>query len=88
VSTIDLNNPPPGHRYRVLVDREETPAERAVRLAKDVGVFLLAIVFVGSIYWLAYSTVISPTAGVEEKKWAMSILSAGAAGLVGYLVRK
>jgi hypothetical protein len=88
VSTIDLNNPPPGHRYRVLVDKEETVAERAVRLTKDLGVFLVAVVFVGGIYWLAYATVISATAETEEKKWAMSVLSAGAAGLVGYLVRK
>ena len=63
MSAIDLNNPPPGHRYRVLVDKEETGAERTVRLTKDLGVFLLAVVFVGGIYWLAYTTVISTTAG-------------------------
>jgi hypothetical protein len=88
VSTLDLDNPPPGHRYKVQVDREETNAELAVRLTKELCVFALALVFVGGIYWLAYATAISPTAGMEEKKWAMSVLSAGAAGLVGYLVRK
>jgi hypothetical protein len=39
-------------------------------------------------YWLAFSTATSPTAQLDEKKWALSGLSAGAAGLVGYLVRK
>ena len=88
MSVIDLNNPLPNYRYRVSVDRDETPGERGVRLAKDMIVFLLAVFFVGAIYWLCYSSVTSPTAGVEEKKWAMSILSGGAGGLVGYLVRK
>jgi hypothetical protein len=88
VSSIDLNNPPPNHRFRVSVEREETEAERDVRLAKDVGVFILAVVFVSAIYYLAFVTATSATAAPEEKKWAMSVLSAGAAGLVGYLVRK
>ncbi len=88
MNTIDLNNPPPNHRYAVSVNREDTPAELTVRLIKELAVFFLAVVFVGAIYWLSYSTVINPTAGAEEKKWAMSVLSAGAAGLVGYLVRK
>jgi len=88
VSTIDLNNPPPNHRYRVSVDREETRAERNVRLVKEMGVFLFAAVFVGGIYWVAFNTVTSTSAGADEKKWAMSVLSAGAAGLVGYMVRK
>jgi len=87
VSIIDLNNPQPDYHYSLPVSREEAPAERNVRLIKELGVFALAVVFVSAIFWLAYSTVTSPTAG-EEKKWAMSVLSAGAAGLVGYLVRK
>jgi hypothetical protein len=88
VSSIDLNNPPPNHRFRVSVEREETEAERNVRLAKDLGVFELATVFVSAIYYLAFITATSATAMPDEKKWAMSVLSAGAAGLVGYLVRK
>jgi hypothetical protein len=88
VSNIDLNNPPPNHHYTLSVNREESLAERNVRLTKELLVSLLAAVFVGGIYWLAYNTVTSATATPEEKKWAMSVLSAGAAGLVGYLVRK
>ena len=47
-----------------------------------------AVLFVGAIYWLCFSSVTSPAASGEEKKWAMSVLSGGAGGLVGYLVRK
>jgi hypothetical protein len=45
VSTIDLNTPPPNHKYRVSVEREETEGERNVRLFKDVAIFLVAIAF-------------------------------------------
>jgi hypothetical protein len=92
VSEIDLNNPPSDYRYSLSVNKEEAKAERNVRLAKDfikeMGVFFLAIGFVVCVAWLAFSTVTSQTASAEEKKWAMSVLSMGAAGLVGYLVRK
>jgi hypothetical protein len=88
VSSIDLNNLPPNHRFKASVEREETEAERNVRLGKEVVVFALAAAFVSAIYYLAFVTATSPTATPEEKKWAMSVLSAGAAGLVGYLVRK
>jgi hypothetical protein len=88
VSTIDLDNPPPNHNYRVSVNPEETRGERCVRLAKEVGVLLFAAVFVGSIFLVAINTVTSPSAGADEKKWAMSVLSAGAGGFVGYMVRK
>jgi hypothetical protein len=46
------------------------------------------VVFASAIYYLAFVTATSAAATPEEKKWAMSVLSAGAAGLVGYLVRK
>lgn len=88
MSIIDLNNPPANHHYSLAVNREETIAERNVRLGKEVVVFTLAAVFVSVIYWLAFNTATSPTAQLDEKKWALSVLSAGAAGLVGYLVRK
>ena len=88
MSVIDLNNPLANYRYKVSVERDKTPAERTVRLAKDMMVFLLAVLFVGAIYWLCFNSVTSPASSGEEKKWAMSILSGGAGGLVGYLVRK
>ena len=48
----------------------------------------MAIGFVVLIVWLCYSTLASSTAAAEEKKWAMSVLSAATGGIVGYLVRK
>ena len=59
-----------------------------MQLGKEVIVCVLAAAFVSGIYWLAFKTVTIAAASPEEKKWAMSVLSAGAAGLVGYLVRK
>ncbi|MGE0151958.1 MAG: hypothetical protein AB7R90_05020 [Reyranellaceae bacterium] len=88
MSTIDLNNPPPNHKYSVSVEREETVGERCVRLFKEVALFVVAIGFVSLIVWFCYSTLTSGAAMPEEKKWAMSILSAAAGGLIGYLVRR
>jgi len=33
-NSIDLNNPPPNHKFSVSVEREETDGERNVRLFK------------------------------------------------------
>lgn len=88
MSNIDLNSPPPNHKFTVSIDREETAGERRVRLFKDIALFVVAIGFVVVIGWLCFSTLLSPSATPEEKKWAMSILSAAAGGIVGYLVRK
>ena len=88
MSNIDLNAPPPGHKFSVSVDKEETSAERGVRLFKEVGVFVTALVFVGMVAVLCYRTLNSATASPDEKKWAMSVLSAAAGGIIGYLVKK
>lgn len=88
MSNIDLNTPPPGHKFSVSVDKEETPGERGVRLFKEVVFFLVAVGFVGMVAVLCYSTLTSSAATAEEKKWAMGILSGAAGGVIGYLVRK
>lgn len=88
MSTIDLNSPPPNHKFSVSVDREETASERGVRLFKDVVLFLVAVGFVLLIVWLCTTTLTAASTSPEEKKWAMSILSAAAGGIIGYLVRK
>ncbi len=88
MSTIDLNAPPPNHKFSVSVEREETVGERNVRLFKDVTLFIVAVLFVMLIAWLCYSTLASSSTTVEEKKWAMSVLSAATGGIIGYLVRK
>lgn len=85
---IDLNQPPPNHTFSVSVNREETDGERRVRLFKDLSLFVVALGFVITIATLCYSTLLSASASAEEKKWAMSILSAATGGLSGYLIRK
>lgn len=85
---IDFQNPPPDHKYKFSFEPNESTADRNVRLFKDVVVFLLAVGFVLLIVWLCVSTVWSTSAQPEEKKWAMSILSAAAGGIIGYLIRK
>lgn len=88
MNQIDLNNPPPKHNYKVSIEREETGEERKVRLFKDVALFSATLVFVGLIIYLCYSTLVSTTSTADEKKWAMSVISGAAGGMIGYLVRK
>jgi hypothetical protein len=88
LSTIDLNTPPPNHKYTVSIEREETDGERKVRLFKDIALFVVALLFVLLVVWLCYSTLTSASASADEKKWAMSVLSAATGGIIGYLVRK
>ncbi|MES2830389.1 MAG: hypothetical protein V4695_00165 [Pseudomonadota bacterium] len=87
-NSIDLNSPPPDHNYSIKVDPKETDGDRAVRLFKDVALFLVAVGFVVLLAVLCYSTLSSATASPDEKKWAMSIISGAAGGIIGYLVRK
>lgn len=88
MSHIDLNAPPPNHKFKVSVEREETEGERGVRLFKDVALFVVALGFVVAIASLCYTTLSSTDASAEEKKWAMSLLTGAMGGIVGYLVKK
>ena len=88
MSHIDLNQPPPNHSYSVSIEREETEGERRVRLVKDMTLFFVAISFVMVMAWLCVSTLNAESASADEKKWAMSLLSAATGGIIGYLVRK
>ncbi len=88
MSTIDLDKPPPQHVYTVSVEPEESRAERYVRLFKDIALFLVAVGFVIAIAIICFRTLYEATSTSDEKKWAMSVLSAAAGGMVGYLIRK
>lgn len=88
MSQIDLNKVPDGHKYKVSLDPDENPWDRAVRLSKDLLLFLAALGVVLTIATICIRSVLDPHTAEEEKKWAMSILTAVAGGLVGYLVRK
>lgn len=87
MSAIDLNAPPQGHQYKVMIDRVETHGERCVRLGKDATLFAVAVAFVVTIGVMCVTTLFSTTTAQDEKKWAMSVLSATTGALVGYLVR-
>jgi uncharacterized protein YoxC len=54
----------------------------------NLALFCVAIAFVVLIVWLCFGTLISAGTTSEEKKGAMSVLSAAAGGIIGYLVRK
>lgn len=85
---LDLGKPLPGHNYSSSITPQESVGDRRVRLFKDVALFVAALVFVGIIAWLCIRTLLNQQAAADEQKWAMSILSAAAGALIGYLVRK
>ncbi len=72
-SFAGLASPLPGHN---------------VRLFKGIVLFIVAVGFVLLIVWLCVRSLLSLTTQPDEKKWAMSILTAAAGGLIGYLVKK
>ena len=88
-TTIDLSQPPAGHKFDVTIEKEESPAERSVRLFKDVAIFVFALAIFASIVCLClWNLVYNAASSADEKKWSMSVLAAAAGGLLGYLVRK
>jgi hypothetical protein len=88
MSVIDLSAPPQNHSYSVSIGRDETRPEMVLRLARDLLLFLVAVGFVAVMAWICVEALRSPTASADEKKWAMSVLSAATGGVVGYLVRR
>jgi hypothetical protein len=87
-NNFDLNNIPPNHNFDIKLSKEEDSADKNIRRIKDIVVFLLAIGLVVSICYMCFETLHSQSASQEEKKWAMSIFSATAAGIIGYLLKK
>ncbi len=77
-----------GHEFSVLVECVETNGERYVSLFKDVVLFVTALVFVLLIVWLCFHTLDSADSSPDAKRWAQSVLSAAAGGLIGYLIKK
>lgn len=87
---LDLTNPPADHQLTVKLEAAEKPLDQRVRLVKDLLLFVFALGVVGALLYICAQTVLSPNPAVtaDEKKWAMSIITAIAGGLVGYLVKK
>lgn len=88
MTSIDLSGPPADHHYILRMERTERASELGVRLFKDVALFVVAVGFVAVIGWLCVEAIRSPDSSAEEEKWAMSVLSGAAGGIVGYLVRR
>ncbi len=86
---IDLNAPPAGHTVDVRLTVAETDADRKTRIFKDLAVFFVAMVFCIIILgFAAYVVVTDGAANESTYRWALSILSGGVGGLLGYLVKK
>jgi len=86
---VDLRSPPPGHTYTSSITPQENEGDQRVRRFREYTATIVTLVLVGVIAWLCVRTLLSSDpARAEGQKWAMSILSAAAAGLIGYLVRK
>ena len=81
--TLDLSAPPQNHTYTVSLSSEEKDSDRFVRLAKEIILVVLAAGFV----MICVQTLFSTQATADEKKWAMSTITAISGGLVGYLIR-
>lgn len=89
MSTIDLNQPPAGHKFDVSIEKEESAGEIKVRLFKEVTLFVVALMMLGAIVaYCFYITAFSAVSTADEKKWAMTVLGAAGGGLLGYLVKK
>ena len=67
---------------------EEKIDELCIRLLKKFVLVILAASFVILLGWICYETLASVFATADEKKWAMSSITAIAGGLTGYLIRR
>lgn len=84
--TLDLSAPPRNHTYTVSLCLDEKKGDRFVRLAKEIVLVGLAAGFVILIGWICVQALFSTHSTAEEKKWAMSTITAISGGLVGYLI--
>ena len=80
--------PAEGRAVTVKIEPAEKAWDGRVRLVKDFIFFLFSIGVALVFLWICYQTLMSPAASPEEKKWAMSGLTALAGGLVGYWAKK
>jgi len=88
VSQLNLSGPPPNHTYRLMLEPEEKNEELCVRLLREFVLVILAASFVILLGWICYETLASVSATADEKKWAMSSITAIAGGLTGFLIRR
>jgi len=71
-----------------MLEPEEKNEELCVRLLKEFVLVIVAASFVILLGWICYETLTSVSATADEKKWAMSSITAITGGLTGYLLRR
>jgi hypothetical protein len=86
MTQVDLSKPTDG--YKVIIQTEEHPHDRIVRLFKEVVLFLSAVFCFGLILFICFDVVQNTVASANEKKWAMSVLTGLTGALTGYLLKK
>ncbi len=86
MTQVDLSKPTDG--YKVIIQTEEHPNDRIVRLIKEVSLFIGAMTCFAIILFICFEVVHSTTTSGEEKKWAMSVLTGLTGAITGYLLKK
>lgn len=88
--SIDLTRlqVPDGHRYKVSIEKDESPQEIRFRLIRELVVLALASVFVLAIGGICLVVVLADHSSADDRKWAFGILSGIAGGCVGHLLRR
>jgi hypothetical protein len=86
---IDLNNlTTVGQKWSISLEEEEHPADRSMRIAREVALLLVALGIVGAICFYAWETLHSPNASQDAQKWAFATLTGLASAVVTYLFKK
>lgn len=85
---LDLNTLAQAGRYELSVKSPEDPDDARHRRRKDLLLLSMALLGMCAIGFFCLWVLMSPTASVDDKKWAQSVLTAIVAGLIGYLTGK
>jgi len=88
--SIDLTmlQVPDGHRYKVSIEKGESPQELRLRLIRELVVLPVATIFVIAIGGICLAVVLGDTSSPDDRKWAFGILSGIAGGCVGHLLQR
>lgn len=86
IATIDLGDKT--RHMSLSVSPAELPWDAAIRRAKDVILFLAALVVLGFFLWFSWEILHNPEASADDKKWASSFIAATLSALTGYLLGK
>jgi hypothetical protein len=85
--------------YDVSLRSQEDPQERVhrhrvewldarVQQGKSIFLFVFALGGIGVVLWYCLTTLLEQTTAPDEKKWALSAVTAIISGLIGFLTGK